>query len=55
MGRWEGGREGEREQNVLFLLAEARSATLEAVLCRGLYILVLGSHAGRGWECAWEE
>ena len=43
-----GGREGEREQNVLFLLAEDRSATLEAVLCRGPYILGPGSGASRG-------
>lgn len=49
-----GGREGEREQNVLFLLAEERSATLEAVLCRGPYILVPGTRASGGWECAWE-
>ncbi|KAM7375689.1 hypothetical protein PAMP_005474 [Pampus punctatissimus] len=34
-----------REQNVLFFLAEERSATLEAVFCRGLYILVPGSQS----------
>lgn len=43
-----GGRGGEKEQNVLFLLAEERSATLEAVFCRGPYILVPGKPSQRG-------
>lgn len=50
-----GGRGGEKEQNVLFLLAEERSATLEAVFCRGPYILVPGTQASGGSERVWEE
>ena len=50
-----GGRVSKRKQNVLFLLAAERSASLEAVFSRSMSTSVPGSRAGGGWERVWKK
>lgn len=48
MGRWEA--EEARESRTSYFCWQRREVLLEAVLCRGPYILVPGTRAGGGWE-----